>query len=79
MKMTGFWLVSYVVLWVLLAGAVLVILALAREVETLHQRLDSLQKLLSRTDFGSNGKDKIGAGQRSVGGQVYAIKDPRTQ
>lgn len=42
--MTGFWLVSFIVLWlVVLAGAV-VILALAREIESLHARLEAVEK-----------------------------------
>ena len=44
--MNGFWLISYVILWVLMIGSGLVILALAREVEALHKRLDILQKYL---------------------------------
>lgn len=40
--MSGLWLVSYVVLWVLAMGGGLVILALAREIEALYTRLDSV-------------------------------------
>src|SRR5438105_7547321 len=37
--MHGWWAVSYVVLWVLVAGLALLVLALARQVGTLHLRL----------------------------------------
>lgn len=55
--MSGFWLVSYVILWLLLIGAVLVILAMAREVEALHSRLDRLQKYLGSSYHGVNGRE----------------------
>jgi hypothetical protein len=61
--MTGLWLVSYVVLWSLLIAAGLVILALAREVEALHTRLDSLMKYASQADFGANGQEAGEQGQ----------------
>ncbi len=59
--MSGFWLVSYLVLWVLVIGAALVILALAREIEALHKHLEALQKFLSRTDWGSDGRERTKA------------------
>jgi len=52
--MNGFWLVSTLVLWGLLIVGGLVLLALAREVEALHARLDLLQKYVARADFGSD-------------------------
>lgn len=64
--MTGLWLISYVVLWLLLVGAVLVILALSREVEELHKRVNLLQKYLIITDFGSNGKEQQASGQQKT-------------
>jgi predicted Holliday junction resolvase-like endonuclease len=51
--MSGIWLVSYVVLWLIVIGLVLVILALSREIEALHARLDSVHKFISRTDSDS--------------------------
>jgi hypothetical protein len=48
--MTGFWLVSYIVLWLIVIGEGLVILALAREIEESHKKLDSLHRDLSKTD-----------------------------
>ena len=48
--MTGFWLLSYIVLWLIAIGEGLVILALAREVEELHKHLDSLNHHSSKTD-----------------------------
>ncbi len=59
--MSGFWLVSYVVLWVLVIGAALVVLALAREIELLHKRLEALQKFLSLADWGSDGRERTQA------------------
>ena len=38
-RMSGWWLVSYVVLWVLVIGLALLTLALARQIGTLHLRL----------------------------------------
>ena len=42
--MTGIWLISYVVLWLLVLGAGVVILILAREIEALHQRQDAMER-----------------------------------
>ena len=44
--MSGFWLVSYVVLWLVVIGGGLAFLAMAREMEALHKKLDTLQKFL---------------------------------
>ena len=44
--MSGFWLVSYVVLWLVVISGGLAFLAMAREMETLHKKLDALQKFL---------------------------------
>lgn len=44
--MTGVWLASYIVLWAIVVVEGLVILALAREIETLHKHLDSLRTYL---------------------------------
>ncbi len=42
--MTGIWLISYVVLWLLVLGGGAVILILAREVEALHTRLEAVER-----------------------------------
>ena len=54
--MTGLWLLSYVILWLLLIATGLVILALAREIEALHTRLDSLYHLLDKVHTGTEGQ-----------------------
>jgi hypothetical protein len=48
--MTGFWLISYVVLWIMVVTEGLVILALAREIEALHSRVDKAEQRLHRMD-----------------------------
>lgn len=55
--MSGFWLISFVVLWILVVSLALVILALAREIESLHTRLDSLTKFLGRTKYEASLRD----------------------
>ncbi len=50
--MTGFWLVSYIVLWLIVIVSGLTIIALAREIEVLHKQMDSLLPYLSKTDSG---------------------------
>lgn len=62
--MSTLWLISYVILWLLVISAGFVILALVREVEALHMRLDSLQKHLLKMSFGADGKIKQIAGER---------------
>jgi len=56
--MSGFWLVSYVVLWILVIVAGLVLLALAREVESLHRKLDSIQKYRRKVDASESTKNE---------------------
>lgn len=46
--MTGFWLVSYIILWLLVVVGGLIIIALAREIEVLHKHMDSLSPYLSK-------------------------------
>lgn len=53
--MTGFWLVSYIVLWLVVIVEGLTIVALTREFEELHKKLDSLQAYLTKKH---NDKDK---------------------
>ncbi len=47
--MTGFWLISYVVLWLVVLGLGLVILVMAREIEQMHARLEATQKLAAKS------------------------------
>jgi len=42
--MTGFWLVSYIVLWVVVIGEGLVILMLSREIESVQTRLEAVER-----------------------------------
>lgn len=51
--MTGFWLVSYIVLWLLVIVGGLTLIALAREVEVLHKQVDSLRHYLAKTNENS--------------------------
>jgi hypothetical protein len=46
--MTGFWLVSYIVLWLIVIVGGFTIIALAREIEVLHKHIDSLRRYTSR-------------------------------
>ncbi len=48
--MTGFWLVSYIVLWLIMIVSGLTIIALAREIEALHKKIDSLGTYLSTSN-----------------------------
>lgn len=47
--MTGFWLVSYIVLWLIVIVGGLILIALAREIEALHKQMDSLLPYLSKS------------------------------
>lgn len=51
--MTGFWLVSYIVLWLIVIVGGLIIIALAREIEVLHRHVDSLLPYLSKIESDS--------------------------
>ena len=51
--MTGFWLISYVVLWLLVLGEGLVILVLAREIESLHKRLEAAGRPWNKSEAGT--------------------------
>ncbi|NUM44520.1 MAG: hypothetical protein HUU38_07410 [Anaerolineales bacterium] len=44
--MNGFWLISYFILWLIVIGGALGFFAMAREMETLHKKLASLEKFL---------------------------------
>ncbi len=64
--MTGIWLVSYLILWLLVLGGGAVILMLAREIEALHARLDNVERRKGRAnasmDDASSSAIKIPAG-----------------
>lgn len=48
--MTGFWLASYIVLWLIVVVGGLTVIALAREIEVLHKQLDSLLPYLTKKE-----------------------------
>lgn len=52
--MTGFWLVSYIVLWLIVIVSGLTIIVLAREIEVLHKHMDSLRPYLSKNHVESS-------------------------
>jgi uncharacterized protein YoxC len=54
--MTGLWLISYIVLWILTLILAIVVIALAREVEALHHQLDNTQKLVRKLVTSVNGE-----------------------
>ena len=65
--MNGFWLINTVVLWILILGAGLVILVLARELAVLQVRLDNVEQRLRIKDrytdkAGNSGNAQIAEG-----------------
>lgn len=46
--MSGLWLMSYILLWLIVIASGLAIVALAREIEVMHKHLDSLRPYLSK-------------------------------
>ena len=48
--MSGLWLVSYIILWLIVIVIGLIVVALAREIEVLHKQLDSLRPYLLKAD-----------------------------
>jgi hypothetical protein len=52
--MNMFWIVSYIVLWLLVIVLGLVILALSKEVETLHRKLEEILAVLASPSRGMN-------------------------
>jgi hypothetical protein len=63
--MSGLWLISFVFLWLLVIGSILVILAMAQEIEALHSRLDSLQKYISTPNLDYDGRERISSTQET--------------
>lgn len=57
--MTGFWLASFVVLWIVVVALAMVILAMAREIEDMHRRLESMSRYLSRSPVGKSAKGTL--------------------
>jgi hypothetical protein len=43
-----FWIISYVITWLILIAACIVILMLSREVDSLHYRVETLEKYISQ-------------------------------
>ncbi len=52
--MTGLWLITYIILWIIVIMGVITILAMAREIEVLHRHLDSLKHFLENSDVESH-------------------------
>jgi hypothetical protein len=59
--MTGVWLISYVVLWLLVLGGAVVVLFLAREIEALHTRLEAVERHEKVAELGSAASPAGGA------------------
>jgi hypothetical protein len=64
--MTGIWLISYVVLWLLVLGGGAVILILAREIEMLHTRLEAVER--QRRRAGEASGEETPAAKEVLGG-----------
>lgn len=56
--MTGFWLASFIVLWVVVVSLALVILAMAREIEDMHRRLESMSHYMASYPVEKSPKDE---------------------
>lgn len=54
--MSGFWLIGFIVLWIVVVGLALVILAMAKEIENLHVRLDSVVQYLGSPEYSTSKK-----------------------
>jgi len=57
--MNMLWLVSYIVLWVLVIIGGLVILALSREVESLHKSLEEILDILASPNRGKSREESL--------------------
>lgn len=57
--MNTLWLVSYIVLWILVIISGLVILALSREVESLHKRLNEILAILASSNSAKNRSESL--------------------
>ncbi len=71
--MTGFWLVSIIVLWIVVIGLSLIILALAKEVEVLHNRVDSSRRFIGISANGEIVNKKQTASQQEEMKSVEGI------
>jgi len=64
--MTGFWLVSYIVLWVVVIGEGLVILMLSREIESVQTRLEAVERRHHRAN-GAGDKESLPSIEKQAG------------
>lgn len=53
-----FWVISYVISWLILIAACIVILMLSREVDSLHNRVETLEKYISQLSVGVGLRNK---------------------
>ncbi len=73
--MSGVWLVSYLVLWILVGATALAALALAREADEFHRRLEAHEARLAQDEEAFRAEAQVQASLRGseVGG---GIEDP---
>lgn len=70
--MTGAWLVSYLVLWLLAVGQGLMILALAREIQDMRARLEAHEQHLRLLDLQAMG---AGDGKGHPGEALSSVEE----
>ena len=58
--MTGLWLVSYLILWLIVVISALVVLALSREVEYLHKQIEALHLFFKSRENTNSSIDRPG-------------------
>lgn len=63
------WVISYIVLWVLVVILGLVILALSKEVETLHRKLEEILSIIASPSRGMP-KEKMAARDDNAASKV---------
>lgn len=56
--MTGFWLISYIILWLIVIVSGLIIIAMAREIEVLHKYIDDLRPYLYKLSLDNRSVDE---------------------
>lgn len=49
--MSGLWLISYILLWLIVVVSGMVILVLAREIEDLHKHVDSIRPYMIKANL----------------------------
>ena len=57
--MSGFWLISFIVLWIMVVIQGLIILALAREIEKIRKWLESLRKFINNPPADLNNSQAV--------------------